>query len=56
MKVESSLECSDHETVKFRTLCGRRKALNKIATLNFRRASFDHFKGLLGGIPSIRAL
>ena len=56
VKVRGSLGCSDCEMVEFRTLCGRRKALNKIATLNFRRASFDHFKGLLGGIPSIRAL
>lgn len=34
--VLGSLECSDHEIVEFKILCGRSKAISRIATLNFR--------------------
>ena len=37
--------------VEFKILYGRSKAISRIATLDFRRASFDFFKDLLGGIP-----
>lgn len=32
-------------------MCGRRKIISRIATTVFRRADFDIFKDLLGGIP-----
>jgi len=46
-----SLGCSDHEMVELKILCGRSKVIHRIATLDFRRASFYFFEDLLGGIP-----
>jgi len=51
-----SLRCSNHEMVEFKILCGRSKAIHRIATLDFRRANFDFFKDLLGGIAWARVL
>ncbi|GAB0207498.1 mitochondrial enolase superfamily member 1 [Grus japonensis] len=56
VKVGGSLGCSDHETVEFRILHGRSRAMNRIMTLDFRRDNFDLFKDLLGRIPWVRAL
>lgn len=50
VKVESSLGCSDLERVELKVLCGRSKAANKIATLDFRRDSHHLFKDLPRGI------
>lgn len=50
-KAGGSLRCSNYEIVEFRFLDGRNKTVSRITTLDFRRASFDLFKGLLGGIP-----
>ena len=52
----SSLGCSDYEMVKIRILCGRSKAIRRIAVLKFRRDNFDLFKDLPAGIPWVRAL
>jgi len=51
VKNGGSLGCSDHDVVEFRKLCGRSKAISRIATLDFRSANFVLFKDLLGGIP-----
>ena len=53
---EGSSGCSNREMVEFKTLCGRSTAEGRIATLDFRRANFDFFKDLLGGIPWARVL
>lgn len=42
--------CRNYEMVKIRILCGRSKAIRRIAILEFRRDNFDLFKDLLGGI------
>jgi len=42
--------------VEFRTLHGGSRAINRIKTLDFRRANLGLFKDLLGGIPRVRAL
>lgn len=52
----SSLGWRDHETVAFNILRRRRKAIYRIASLNFRRANSDLFKDLPGGIPWAGAL
>jgi len=39
--VGGSFGCRDCKVVEFHILCGRNKAINKIATLGFRRANFD---------------
>jgi len=51
VKVGGSLGCSDHEMVEFRILHGGSRAISRIKNLDFRRANFDLFKELLGGIP-----
>ena len=51
-----SLGCSDHEMVEFKILCGRSKAIRRIATLDFRRTDFDFFKDLPGGTCISRGL
>ncbi|GAB0202828.1 mitochondrial enolase superfamily member 1 [Grus japonensis] len=51
VKVGGSLGCRDHEMVEFRILCGRSRAISRIATLDFRRANFGLFKDLLERIP-----
>ena len=56
MKVEIHLGCSNDEIMEFRIIHGRNKEVNGIAAMNFRRANFELFKGLLGGIPQGRAL
>ncbi|GAB0208952.1 hypothetical protein GRJ2_003360900 [Grus japonensis] len=56
VKVGGSLGCNDHEMVEFRILHGRSRAVNRITTLDVRRANFGLFKALLGRIPWVRAL
>ena len=56
VKAGSILGCRDHEMVAFSIICGRRKAISRIANPNFRRANTDLFKNLLGGIPWAGAL
>ena len=51
VKFGGSLGCSSHEMVEFRILYGRSKATSRITTLDFRRANFNLFKDLPGGIP-----
>lgn len=53
---EGSSGCSNREMVEFKTLCGRSTAEGRIATLHFRRAYFDFFKDLLGGLLWARVL
>ena len=55
-KAAESLGYSDHEMVEFRILGGRRRAISRIATLDFRTANFVLFQNLLRGIPWVRAL
>ena len=55
-KTGGSLGCSDHEMVDFRILHGGSRAINRITALDFKRANFGLFKGLLGVIPWVRAL
>jgi len=56
VKVRGSLGCSDYEMAEFRLLRGGSRAINRIKTLDFRRANFGLFKDLLGGIKWVRAL
>lgn len=59
VKVSDSLGCSGHpngEMVKFMNLCGRSKAMSKIAAMDFRRYGFDLFKDLFVGISRVRVL
>jgi len=56
VKVGGSLGCSDHEMVEFRIMRGGSRAISRIKTMDFRRANFDLFQELLGGIPWARAL
>lgn len=42
--------------MEFRILHRRNKAVNRILTLDFRRANFDLSKDLLGGILWLRVL
>lgn len=56
VKAKGSLGCSSHEMVEFKILCGKSKAIIRIATLDFRRAILDLFKDLLVGIPWSGAL
>jgi len=42
--------------VEFRILCGGSRAISRITTLDYRRANFDLFEDLAGGIPWVRAL
>jgi len=56
VKVGGRLGCSNHEIMEFRIQRGRSRAISRIKTLHFRRASFGLFKELLGGIPWARAL
>jgi len=51
-----SLGCSSHKMVEFKILCGRSKAISRIATLDFTRDKFNFFKDLLGVIPWARVL
>lgn len=50
VKVEDSLGCSDHETAELKILDRRSQAESRTATLDFRRADFDLFEHVLGGI------
>lgn len=54
VKVGGNLGHSDHVTVELKILCRRSKVISRIASLDFRRANFDLFKDLLGGIPWAR--
>lgn len=56
MKVGGNLGYSDHETVEFRILRGRQKAISRIAILGFTGAYFSLFEDLFGGITWFRAL
>jgi len=56
VKVGGRLGCSDHEKVEFRILDGANTAIIRIKLLDFRRANLGLFKGLLGGLPWVRAL
>jgi len=55
-KVGGSLGGSDHEMVEFRILHGGNREINRIKTLDFKRANFRLFKELLGAIPWVMAL
>ncbi|GAB0204290.1 hypothetical protein GRJ2_002894600 [Grus japonensis] len=56
VKFKASLGCSDHEMVEFRILRAARRALSKLAALDFSRADFGLFRNLLGRIPWDKAL
>jgi len=56
VKVGGSLSCSDHEMGEFRIPLGGSRAISRTKTLDFRRAKFNLFKELLGGIKWDRAL
>lgn len=47
---------SNHERVEFGILHGRNEAVSRIAAVDFRRAVFDLFKYLIGGILWVRTL
>ncbi|PKU47462.1 hypothetical protein llap_2202 [Limosa lapponica baueri] len=47
VKLKGSLDCSDHEMVKFKTLRGGRRPHSKLINLDLRRADFGLFMDLL---------
>jgi len=51
VKLKDSLGCSDHEMVEFKILRAVRRVHSKLSTLDFRRADFGLFRGLLGRVP-----
>ena len=53
MKVGGSLGCGVCEMLQFRILCGRCKALSRIATLDFRRANLTSSRIYLEVSPRI---
>lgn len=53
VKAGGSLGCSDHQIVEFRNM---EKKIRWTVILDFRKAHFDFFSDLLGGIPWIRTL
>lgn len=56
VKVESSLNCSDHEMVESRILRAGRRVKSKLTTLEFRKVDFVLFKSVLGRILWDKAL
>ncbi|PKU41354.1 pecanex-like protein hypothetical protein [Limosa lapponica baueri] len=54
VKPKGSLGCSDHEMVEL--LRAVRRAHSKLTTLDFRRADFDLFRGLLSRVLWDKAL
>ena len=54
--MQCGLGCSDHEMVEFKILREARRAHSKLTTLDFRRADFSLFMGLLGRVPRDKAL
>ncbi|KAK4831262.1 hypothetical protein QYF61_016732 [Mycteria americana] len=55
-KLKSSLGCCDHEIVEFNILRALRRVHSKLTTLDFRRADFGLFRGLLGRVQWDKAL
>lgn len=53
VKAGGSLNCSDHEMVKFRTMQGSNEILSRIAALNFRRDSSEETSEILEEYPRI---
>ena len=51
VEVGGCLGQSDHDVVQFSILGGGRKGNSKTATLVFRRADFELFRRLAGGVP-----
>ena len=51
MEVGGCLGQSDHDMVEFSVLSGARRVNSKTATLVFRRADFELFRRLAGGVP-----
>ena len=51
MIVGSCLGQRDHEMVEFSILGEARKGTSKTAVLDFRRADFELFRTLVGGVP-----
>ena len=56
VKAKGSLGCSSHEMVEFKILCGKSKAIIRIATLDFRRVDFNLFGELLGRVTWKKSL
>ena len=56
VKVEGSLGCSDHKMWEFKILRGGRRAKSRTAALDFKRANFDLYRDLIGGMVWVRAL
>lgn len=50
MKLEGSLDCSDHDIVEFEILRVGRRACSKLATLDFRTADFGLLMDLLNRV------
>ena len=56
VKLKGNLGCSDHKMVQFKILRASKTVLNKLATLDFRRADFELFRELLGRVTWEKAL
>ena len=56
VKLKGNLGCSDHKMVQFKILRASKTVLNKLATLDFRRADFELFRELLGRVTWDKAL
>ena len=51
VKLKDSLGCSDQEMMEFKILKAARRLHSNLTTLDFRRADFGLFRGLLGRVP-----
>jgi len=51
VKIEGSLDCSDHTLVEFTLLSDMGKARSTLRALNFRKAKFQLFKELVSRMP-----
>lgn len=51
VKVKGNLDCSAHEVVEFRILKVKRRAKNKLTTLDFRGEEFDFLEDLFRKVP-----
>uniref|UniRef100_A0A8B9ISU6 Endonuclease/exonuclease/phosphatase domain-containing protein n=1 Tax=Amazona collaria TaxID=241587 RepID=A0A8B9ISU6_9PSIT len=56
LKLQGSLDCSDHEMVEFEILRTVRRACSKLTALDFKRADFGLFRNLLSKVPWDTAL
>lgn len=56
VKLKGNLGCSEHKMVKFEILRAVRRAHSELIILDYKRADFGLYKGLLVEVPRDKAL